>query len=166
MFFTISRRVRRFNIDSLIQIFDFWRVGLRWDIFPEKLWLNRTVPYLISPLYGTYPTFMIRYLGEIGTATSSTFRTWIVKHSFPRSTSVFFIVSFLYTSIPLIHFHFRINSFLNIPMYRKHALNRHIVKIYWCLNYRSYLYWSINAKIQFLTWAVVRYFFFCTLIIT
>lgn len=45
----------------LFQIFDFWRVGLRWDVFPEKLWLNRTVPYLISPLYGMYIYIYISY---------------------------------------------------------------------------------------------------------
>lgn len=33
------------------QVYKYWRVGLRWDIFPEKLWPNRTVPYAISPLY-------------------------------------------------------------------------------------------------------------------
>lgn len=33
------------------EVYDNWRVGLRWDIFPEKLWKNRTVPYVISPLY-------------------------------------------------------------------------------------------------------------------
>ncbi|XP_050527087.1 hatching enzyme 1.2-like [Daktulosphaira vitifoliae] len=41
------------------EIFDYWRVGLRWDIFPEKLWLNRTVPYLISPLYETEHRLLI-----------------------------------------------------------------------------------------------------------
>nr|BAH71639.1 ACYPI009092 [Acyrthosiphon pisum] len=41
------------------EIFDYWRVGLRWDIFPEKLWLNRTVPYLISPLYETEHRILI-----------------------------------------------------------------------------------------------------------
>ncbi|XP_077297361.1 hatching enzyme 1.2 [Arctopsyche grandis] len=33
------------------EIYNHWRVGLRWDVFPEKLWKNATVPYLISPLY-------------------------------------------------------------------------------------------------------------------
>lgn len=33
--------------------YDYWRVGLRWDIFPDRLWPNRTVPYVISPLYDT-----------------------------------------------------------------------------------------------------------------
>ncbi|XP_018332160.1 high choriolytic enzyme 1-like [Agrilus planipennis] len=32
-------------------IYKYWRIGLRKDIFPEKLWLNKTVPYVISPLY-------------------------------------------------------------------------------------------------------------------
>lgn len=35
-----------------MQAYDYWRVGLRWDVFPERLWPNRTVPYVISPLYG------------------------------------------------------------------------------------------------------------------
>ncbi|XP_065200288.1 hatching enzyme 1.2-like [Planococcus citri] len=35
------------------EIYNYWRVGLRWDVFPEKLWKNRTVPYVISPLYET-----------------------------------------------------------------------------------------------------------------
>ncbi|XP_065350400.1 hatching enzyme 1.2 [Cloeon dipterum] len=33
------------------EVFNYWRVGLRWDVFPEKLWDNNTVPYVISPLY-------------------------------------------------------------------------------------------------------------------
>ncbi|GLV41859.1 uncharacterized protein CBL_13591 [Carabus blaptoides fortunei] len=33
-------------------IYQYWRVGLKWDVFPEKLWKNGTVPYVISPLYG------------------------------------------------------------------------------------------------------------------
>ncbi|XP_046399504.1 hatching enzyme 1.2-like [Ischnura elegans] len=33
------------------EAYDYWRVGIRWDVFPEKLWKNRTVPYVISPLY-------------------------------------------------------------------------------------------------------------------
>jgi Astacin (Peptidase family M12A) len=32
-------------------IYKYWRVGLRWDVFPEKLWPNATIPYAISPLY-------------------------------------------------------------------------------------------------------------------
>lgn len=34
------------------EIYHYWRIGLKWDIFPEKLWKNGTVPYVISPLYG------------------------------------------------------------------------------------------------------------------
>ncbi|XP_039284220.1 astacin-like metalloendopeptidase isoform X3 [Nilaparvata lugens] len=33
------------------EVFSYWRVGLRWDVFPDRLWKNRTVPYIISPLY-------------------------------------------------------------------------------------------------------------------
>ncbi|XP_075225806.1 hatching enzyme 1.2-like [Lycorma delicatula] len=33
------------------EAYDYWRVGLRWDVFPNRLWKNRTVPYVISPLY-------------------------------------------------------------------------------------------------------------------
>lgn len=32
-------------------VYNYWRVGLRWDVFPEKIWPNATVPYAISPLY-------------------------------------------------------------------------------------------------------------------
>lgn len=32
-------------------IFNYWRVGLRWEVFPAKKWENRTVPFAISPLY-------------------------------------------------------------------------------------------------------------------
>ncbi|KAF5304042.1 hypothetical protein FQA39_LY01827 [Lamprigera yunnana] len=32
-------------------VYKYWRIGLRWDIFPEKLWANGTVPFVISPLY-------------------------------------------------------------------------------------------------------------------
>lgn len=34
------------------EFYNYWRVGVRWDVFPDKLWKNRTVPYVISPLYG------------------------------------------------------------------------------------------------------------------
>ncbi|XP_063930928.1 hatching enzyme 1.2-like isoform X1 [Zophobas morio] len=33
------------------EIYNYWRVGIRWDVFPEKLWKNGTVPYYISPIY-------------------------------------------------------------------------------------------------------------------
>ncbi|XP_044270605.1 hatching enzyme 1.2-like isoform X1 [Tribolium madens] len=33
------------------EIYNYWRVGIRWDVFPEKLWVNGTVPYVISPIY-------------------------------------------------------------------------------------------------------------------
>ncbi|XP_044008445.1 hatching enzyme 1.2-like [Aphidius gifuensis] len=33
--------------------YNYWRIALRWDIFPDKLWKNRTVSYVISPLYKT-----------------------------------------------------------------------------------------------------------------
>lgn len=32
-------------------MYKYWRVGLRWDVFPERLWPNGTIPYAISPLY-------------------------------------------------------------------------------------------------------------------
>lgn len=35
------------------EIYDYWRIGLRWDVFEDKLWDNGIVPYTISPLYGT-----------------------------------------------------------------------------------------------------------------
>ena len=33
-------------------MFDYWRVGIRWDVMPHRMWPNGTVPYVISPLYG------------------------------------------------------------------------------------------------------------------
>ncbi|RZB39119.1 Astacin domain containing protein [Asbolus verrucosus] len=33
------------------EIYNYWRVGIRWEVFPEKLWINGTVPYVISPIY-------------------------------------------------------------------------------------------------------------------
>ncbi|XP_037040521.1 zinc metalloproteinase nas-15-like [Bradysia coprophila] len=36
-------------IDNIMH--DFWKVGLLWTVFPERLWPNNTVPYYISPLY-------------------------------------------------------------------------------------------------------------------
>lgn len=32
-------------------MYNYWRVGLKWDVFPDRLWPNQTVPYVISPLY-------------------------------------------------------------------------------------------------------------------
>lgn len=36
------------------EVYNYWRVGIRWDVFPEKLWKNGVVPYVISPLYGEF----------------------------------------------------------------------------------------------------------------
>lgn len=33
------------------RMYRYWRVGLNWDVFPERVWPNGTVPYAISPLY-------------------------------------------------------------------------------------------------------------------
>lgn len=38
----------------IFQYLNYWRIGLRWDVFPDKLWQNGIVPYVISDLYGTY----------------------------------------------------------------------------------------------------------------
>jgi hypothetical protein len=32
-------------------LFSYYRVGLRWDVFPKKLWPNRTVPVMKSRLF-------------------------------------------------------------------------------------------------------------------
>ncbi|XP_066155159.1 hatching enzyme 1.2-like isoform X1 [Euwallacea fornicatus] len=32
-------------------LYNYWRVGIKWDAFPEKLWPKGVVPYTISPLY-------------------------------------------------------------------------------------------------------------------
>lgn len=45
------------------ELFSYFRVGLKWDVFPEKLWPNRTIPYAISPLYE--PEDMITILSAI-----------------------------------------------------------------------------------------------------
>lgn len=45
------------------ELYSYFRVGLKWDVFPEKLWPNRTVPYAISPLYE--PEDMITILTAI-----------------------------------------------------------------------------------------------------
>jgi hypothetical protein len=34
------------------EMYEFWRVGLRWEAMPDRKWFNNTVPYVISPLYG------------------------------------------------------------------------------------------------------------------
>nr|CAD7571831.1 unnamed protein product [Timema californicum] len=34
-------------------MYNYWRVGLRWDVHPERKWTNNTVHYVISPLYET-----------------------------------------------------------------------------------------------------------------
>lgn len=35
-------------------MYDLWRVGLKWDVVPERMWQNNTVHYVISPLYGGF----------------------------------------------------------------------------------------------------------------
>lgn len=46
-------RPRLFQGDIAIDLgmYKNWRVGLNWNAFPERMWPNRTVPYVISPLY-------------------------------------------------------------------------------------------------------------------
>lgn len=41
------------NMDS------FLRVGLHWEVFQNRMWANRTVPYVISPLYDAEDHFVI-----------------------------------------------------------------------------------------------------------
>ncbi|CAH0770629.1 unnamed protein product [Bemisia tabaci] len=54
-----------------------WRVGLRWDVFPDKLWKNRTVPYVISPLYETEHYITIyKAITTINHMTCIKFRPW------------------------------------------------------------------------------------------
>lgn len=43
-----------FLLFLVFQYLNYWRIGLRWDVFPDKLWQNGIVPYVISDLYGTY----------------------------------------------------------------------------------------------------------------
>lgn len=52
------------------ELFSYFRVGLKWDVFPEKLWPNRTIPYAISPLYE--PEDMITILSAIRTLSAMT----------------------------------------------------------------------------------------------
>lgn len=52
------------------ELFSYFRVGLKWDVFPEKLWPNRTIPYAISPLYE--PEDMITILSAIRTLNAMT----------------------------------------------------------------------------------------------
>jgi hypothetical protein len=35
-------------------MYELWRVGIRWDVEPERMWQNNTVHYVISPLYGEF----------------------------------------------------------------------------------------------------------------
>ncbi|XP_019762613.2 hatching enzyme 1.2 isoform X1 [Dendroctonus ponderosae] len=46
-------------------LYNYWRVGIKWDAFPEKLWKNGIVPYMISPLYE--PTEQVTILKAIKT---------------------------------------------------------------------------------------------------
>ena len=48
--FTAFNLIRRICV--FFQMFDYWRVGIRWDVMPHRMWPNGTVPYVISPLYG------------------------------------------------------------------------------------------------------------------
>lgn len=36
------------------EMYELWRVGIRWDVAPERMWQNNTVHYVISPLYGRF----------------------------------------------------------------------------------------------------------------
>jgi len=38
---------------SIDDAYSTWRIGLRWDVFPERKWINSTVPYHISHKYST-----------------------------------------------------------------------------------------------------------------
>lgn len=38
------------------EIYNYWRVGLNWEVFPNRLWKDGIVPYVISPLYGKAQT--------------------------------------------------------------------------------------------------------------
>nr|XP_023024423.1 astacin [Leptinotarsa decemlineata] len=33
------------------EFYNYWRVGIKFDVFPDKMWKNGVVPYTISPLY-------------------------------------------------------------------------------------------------------------------
>lgn len=52
------------------ELYSYFRVGLKWDVFPEKLWHNRTIPYAISPLYE--PEDMVTILTAIRTLNTMT----------------------------------------------------------------------------------------------
>lgn len=52
------------------ELYSYFRVGLKWDVFPEKLWPNRTIPYAISPLYE--PEDMVTILTAIRTLNTMT----------------------------------------------------------------------------------------------
>lgn len=67
---SIIKRIILTDIALNNDIFKYWRVGLRWDVFPKKLWKNRTIPYIISPLYE--PEDMITILTAIRTITRMT----------------------------------------------------------------------------------------------
>ncbi|XP_023724085.1 uncharacterized protein LOC111873534 isoform X2 [Cryptotermes secundus] len=42
------------------EMYDYWRIGIRWDVMPQRMWPNGTVPYVISPLYDT-PDYVTIY---------------------------------------------------------------------------------------------------------
>ena len=52
------------------ELYSYFRVGLKWEVFPEKLWPNRTIPYAISPLYE--PEDMVTILSAIRTLSTMT----------------------------------------------------------------------------------------------
>lgn len=39
--------------------YNYWRIGIRVDVFPDKLWKDGIVPYAISPLYGKYISYCL-----------------------------------------------------------------------------------------------------------
>lgn len=79
---SLHYHLNRTDIAINNEIFNYWRVGLRWDKFPKKLWPNRTIPYAISPLYE--PEDMVTILTAINTIRRMTclkFPKWNGKQS-------------------------------------------------------------------------------------
>ncbi|XP_044008443.1 hatching enzyme 1.2-like isoform X3 [Aphidius gifuensis] len=67
--------------------YNYLRVGLRWDVFSNRMWKNRIVPYVISPLYRA-PEY-IKILKTLIYLKSMTCINFVPRDKFARDYIIF-----------------------------------------------------------------------------